>query len=161
MCAFLHLLTLVGAGWLKGPAGQPCRTECRLIMSSASHAQYIITHHWTSNSFFQWEEVSRTLCMYWSRNVQILILKSLGRYIFIPTLSPSLSSDQQNALNNLQLDTQRKADDRICNHITQPLFREWTLFYFHVLQILNQFPFLSGVSVTKKEAVKLKDSCIC
>ena len=79
------------------------------------------------------------------------MLKSLGRYIFIPNLSASLSSDQQNALNNLQLDAQRKADNRICNHITQPLFWEWTPFYFHVLQILNQFPFISGVSVTKKK----------
>lgn len=130
-------------------------------MSSDSHAQYIITHHWASNSFFQCEEVSRTLYMYWPRNVQILMLKSLGRFIFIPALSPSLSSDQQNPLHNLQLDTQSKADNRICDHIMQPLFQEWTLFYFHVLQILNQFPFLSEVSVTKKEAVKLKVSCIC
>ena len=161
MCAFLYLLTLVGAGWLKGPVGQPCSTECRLIMSSDSRAQYIITHHWTSNSFFQCEEVSGTLDMYWSRNIQILMLKSLGRYIFIPALSPSLSSDQQNSLHNLQLDTQSKADNRISNHIMQPLFQEWTV-------LLSCSPNFKSISLSKwgfcdkkKEAVKLNVSCIC
>lgn len=159
----IYWLSLV-AGWPKGPVRLPCRTEYRSpfcqIVSSDSHAWYITMHHWTSNSLFQCEEVARTLYMYGSRNVHILMLKITGKVFSCP-LSPLLFPliRQRNPLNDLQLHTQSKADDRTCDHVMQSLYRSVSRVDFILLLGIPNFKSISlckwGFCDKKKKAVKL------